>query len=136
MRIIGRLAKIDLPALGLYGLTAKVDTGARSSSLHVEDIREEVRDGQTYLVFQPLDKKHPEMALSQYRRIVVRSSFGEKEERYAVDLLVKRGNNAVMTLCTLTNRKLNRTKILLGRRFLKTGKYLMDVSISVKKHKQ
>lgn len=133
MRIIGRLAKIDLPDLQVFGTLAKVDTGARSSSLHVEDLREEERDGQMYLVFRPISASHPEMATTAYHRLTVRSSFGDIEDRYAVELTVQRGKTKIPTRFTLTNRSLNRTNILLGRRYLKAGKFLMDVSISVKR---
>ena len=38
---IGRREVIDFPSLGLYGIVAKVDTGAYTTALHCHDIREE-----------------------------------------------------------------------------------------------
>src|SRR5512145_1423489 len=38
--VIGSVELIDFPEWGIAGLRAKVDTGARSSALHVENIEE------------------------------------------------------------------------------------------------
>ena len=37
--VIGRVERVDLPAWDVSGIKAKVDTGARTSSIHVEEIR-------------------------------------------------------------------------------------------------
>ena len=36
--IIGHIENIDLPELGISQMTARVDTGAQTSSLHVDNI--------------------------------------------------------------------------------------------------
>jgi hypothetical protein len=41
MKILGRKEKITLSELGLKMVGAKLDTGAYTSSLHAEEIREE-----------------------------------------------------------------------------------------------
>ena len=54
--IIGRRELIDFPELSLFGIEAKIDTGAYTSVLHCHDIREE--DGVLYNYI--LDPSHPE----------------------------------------------------------------------------
>ena len=44
-KIIGRKEKIDLNEWGITGITAKIDTGAYTSSIHCEYVRE-IRDGE------------------------------------------------------------------------------------------
>ena len=55
-QIIGRREEIDFPELGLFGITAKIDTGAYTTALHCHDIHE--RDGVLY--FKLLNPSHHE----------------------------------------------------------------------------
>ena len=43
--IIGRLESIALPELGMDDLQVRVDTGAKTSSLHVDNIKKTIVDG-------------------------------------------------------------------------------------------
>ena len=43
--IIGRLESIALPALAINDLQVRVDTGAKTSSLHVDNIKKSILDG-------------------------------------------------------------------------------------------
>src|SRR3954465_15578492 len=49
--LIGWREWLALPQLGLLTLKAKIDTGARSSALHVDDIKEYRQDGVAWLRF-------------------------------------------------------------------------------------
>ena len=42
---------VSLPGVGLPWLKAKIDTGARTSSLHAEDVEEFDRDGEPWVRF-------------------------------------------------------------------------------------
>ena len=44
-KIIGRLESITLPELGINNLEVRVDTGAKTSSLHVDNIKKSVVEG-------------------------------------------------------------------------------------------
>ena len=58
--IIGHVENIDLPALGITQLTARVDTGAKTSSLHVDNIERTQLNNKPAVSFDI----HPEIHLS------------------------------------------------------------------------
>ena len=66
---------IDLPKLGAYRLVAKLDTGARTSSLHARELhRNSDRLGRTWLTMELLAPEEdagadPRSKLDTYRRI-------------------------------------------------------------------
>ena len=49
--IIGSLEKCDLPQLSIDGLHVRVDTGAKTSSLHVDNIEEFQKDDELWIAF-------------------------------------------------------------------------------------
>jgi hypothetical protein len=86
-KIIGRKEKISLPVLGLQLVWAKIDTGAYTSSIHAEQIREEEFEGKKVLAFQVLLPRHPSFSgktvrFEKYREKKVKNSFGQAETRY------------------------------------------------------
>ena len=54
--VIGRTDRADFPALGIADIDIKIDTGAYTSSIHCNHIREE----ENVLLCTFLDPKHPE----------------------------------------------------------------------------
>ena len=49
--IVGALEICDLPKLEISQLHIRVDTGAKTSSLHVDNIEEFTKDGETWVNF-------------------------------------------------------------------------------------
>ncbi|MFT4919216.1 MAG: hypothetical protein ACI8RU_001835, partial [Zhongshania aliphaticivorans] len=49
---------VTLPALGINGIKAKIDTGARSSSLHAFDIQAIEVDGEQWVEFKVNPQQH------------------------------------------------------------------------------
>jgi hypothetical protein len=126
---IGRREVIDFPELGLYDITAKVDTGAYTTALHCHDIREE--NGVLY--FKLLDPTHPdydqqEQKFSEYFQKEIKNSFGEIEKRYIIKTIVKIGNKRIKSVISLTDRGTMRYPVLIGRKLLK-NRFIVDVSL-------
>lgn len=126
---IGRREHIDFPELGLYGITAKIDTGAYTTALHCHDIREE--NGVLY--FKLLDPSHPEYTekeqkFTEYSQKEVKNSFGEIEKRYIIKTVVKMGKKRIKSVISLTDRGTMRYPVLIGRKLLK-NRFIVDVSL-------
>ncbi len=127
-QIIGRRELVDFPELGLFGITAKIDTGAYTSALHCYDIHE--KNGVLY--FKPLDPTHTEHAVieqqfSTYFQKEIKNSFGEIEKRYIIKTVVKFGKKRIKALISLTDRGKMRYPVLIGRKLLK-NRFIVDVS--------
>jgi len=109
---------------------AKIDTGARTSSLHAYDV-EEFRRGKRKMVRfsvhpeQRNDKKSidAEAPLVDYRN--VRPSSGHVELRPVVSTWIEVHGEAFEVELTLTNRDQMGFRMLLGRQALR-GRFLVD----------
>jgi hypothetical protein len=88
--VIGRLESIALPDLAIDYLQVRVDTGAKTSSLHVDNIKKLIVDGVHSVTFD----LHPDMhnvdtmqkctaPISDMRK--VKSSNGTTEQRYVIE---------------------------------------------------
>ncbi|MEO6867347.1 MAG: RimK/LysX family protein [Gaiellales bacterium] len=132
-RVIGRVERVDLPRFGLFGLEAKVDTGALTSSIHCADVRIEAEDedGMRVISFTLLDPEHPDYNGRRFRarRVdtrTVRSSNGEVQERHVIEADVVIADQTIRTKFNLADREAMNYPILLGRRLLR-GTFLVDV---------
>jgi hypothetical protein len=131
-KIIGRKEKITLPELGLMSVWAKIDTGAFTSSLHAEHIREEVLDGKKLLKFEILMAGHKNftgktLSFEDYRQKKVKNSFGQAETRYLIVTKIKLAGETFAAEFTLSDRSSMKNSILLGRKILR-DRFLVDVN--------
>lgn len=131
-KVIGRKEKISLPKLGLKLVWAKIDTGAFTSSLHAEDIREEEVDGKKVLRFEILMPGHREftgktITFSHYRQKKVKNSFGQAETRFLIETKFMLAGETYPAEFTLSDRSSMKNAILLGRKILQ-DKFLVDVT--------
>ena len=127
-QLIGKRELVDFPDLGLFKLVAKIDTGAATTALHCHHVR--VENG--VLHFRLLDATHPEYQdrehrFSEFKKKLIKSSFGETEERYVVRTRIKIGKRIIHSFVSLSDRANMKYPVLIGRRFLR-GRFVVDVS--------
>lgn len=130
LRYIGWREKIDLPELDLYGIRAKVDTGARTSVLHCQEIKLVQRDGQPYVSFRPLDAGFPgghrSCILPLHAQRTIKNSFGQLEHRYVIRTEIRMFGELFDIEISLRDRSEMRFPMLLGRSFVR-GRFIVDV---------
>ncbi len=117
---IGRSEKVNFTDLNI-DVSAKIDTGAYSIALHVDNIREE--DGK--LLFNIGDSDN--FIFDEFEMVGVKSSFGKTQKRYTIKLKMKLGKKTYKVLVSLTDRKNMKFPCLIGRRFLYKHGFLVDV---------
>ena len=126
-QIIGRRETVDFPELGLAGISAKIDTGAYSSTLHCRDIQ--VSDGpQKILSFKVLGSTEKEIQFKAFSQKKIKNSFGEAEKRYVIKTKIKIAGRLIKSIISLTDRGNMRYPVLIGRKLLK-NKFVVDVSL-------
>lgn len=129
-RVVGWREWIGLPALGIPSIKAKVDTGARTSSLHAFDL-EQFQRGRRRMVRFSI---HPEQRSSAHALTVelplfdargVRPSSGQVEQRLVVVTEIELLGERWPVELTLTRRDEMGFRMLLGRQALR-GRCLVD----------
>ena len=128
MIVIGWNEYVALPEWGISALRAKIDTGARSSALHVENIVERPRGCVRFDVI--LSRKKGARRVQIEARIVrrgrVRSSTGEYGTRIFVKTKVRIGPIERDIEFSLVDRERMIYRALIGRSAL-GGQFLIDV---------
>ena len=132
--LVGWREWVALPSAGVEWVKAKVDTGARSSSIHAYDIREVDVDGVAHVRFlvRPWQRSTDdvvELELPVHDQRDVRSSSGHTEQRYVVLLSISLCGREVTAEFTLTNRDAMGFRMLIGREALRQG-FVVDPSRS------
>jgi hypothetical protein len=126
--VIGWREKIELPDFGIH-LKAKIDTGAKSSSLDVSEIQ---RDGERVSFKVHVSRKKESIldARMPIHRITnVKSSNGKSQERYVVLMQMLMGGVQKEIEVTLTCRKNMLHRMLLGREALRND-FLIDAGLN------
>lgn len=130
--LVGAKETIDLPDLGLFGIVTRVDTGAQTSSLHVDHLIENKNtsmiDFELHPDFHDINKtiKCTAKIIDKKR---IKSSNGDKERRYIINTLAVMGSLQWTIRLTLTNRASMNHLMLLGRQAM-VGKIIVDPELS------
>lgn len=119
-----------LPDLGVDWIKAKIDTGARTSSLHAFDIEEFDQDGEDWVRFRvkPWQDSQLDAVVVEspiHDRRAVRSSSGHAQQRLVVEMLIRLVDREVLAEVTLSNRDEMGFRMLIGREALRQG-YSVD----------
>lgn len=134
VRTVGWKEFLDLPELGIFRLKAKMDTGARTSTLHVGaiEVLEVLPDG-TELVELTIgpDRRQPGLEIRTRARVLRRTrvvdSGGHPEVRPVIETEIVLGPVRKRILVTLTDRSAMLFRMILGRKALE-GDFHVDVS--------
>ena len=132
--VIGWREWVALPQLGIAYIKPKIDTGARSSSLHVSQV-EEFRKGETlYVRFKvhPIQRNRSfgvmaEAEVLEYRNVA--SSSGQKTLRPVILTEIQILGQRWPIELTLANRDEMGFRMLLGREAIR-GRFLVDAGNS------
>lgn len=126
-QVIGRAEKVRFPTLSDAVLYARIDTGAKTSSIWATDIQETDR-GLVVRFCSPEHEIHQhEQLFEHYDRVRVASSMGHEQLRYRVKLPIVMGGRRIVATFTLSDRSTQVYPVLIGRRTL-TGKFIVDVA--------
>jgi hypothetical protein len=125
---------VALPDWGVPHLKAKVDTGARTSSLHAFDLERFELDGAEWVRFTvhpwqrtTVDEVVAEALVDSWRPI--RSSSGKVDERPVVRTTVVLAQTPVEAEVTLTRRDEMGFRMLIGREAIRS-RFLVDPGVS------
>ncbi len=130
--LVGALEQCDLPELGIFGIHARVDTGATTSSLHVDNIEEFKKNNRRWVTFDI----HPDIHnVSQVIRVsaplkgkkTVKSSSADRQRRLVIETLVRFGEAEWKINITLSDRAEMSYLMLLGREAMK-NRIIVDPS--------
>jgi len=132
--IIGSEEWCTFPSLGISAIKARVDSGAKTSSIHAFDIRTFTRDMQTWVSFEihPLQLNRKTTVRCEapiVDRRTVKSSSGTSEKRYVIKIPMEMGGHVFDIEVTLTNRDSMGYRMLLGREAMQ-NRMLVDPAAS------
>ncbi|MGD9853972.1 MAG: ATP-dependent zinc protease [Planctomycetaceae bacterium] len=132
--VLGWREWCSLPDLGVPRVKAKIDTGARSSSLHAFDVEMVKRSGQWFVRFKVHPRqRHATNIIAAEAEVLevrsVRSSNGEVADRPVIVTHVELLGERWPIELTLANRDAMGFRMLLGREALRR-RFLVDAGRS------
>ncbi len=134
-KIIGWKEWFGLDSISLPAIKGKIDTGAKTSSLHAFNIESFYIEDVEYVKFDihPL-QKNKSLARTCVARVIdqrmVSDSGGKKEKRFVIKSDLRIGDSKIRIELTLANRDTMAFRMLLGREAIKQAKMLVDTSKS------
>ncbi len=130
---LGWRERVGLPQLGIERLRAKLDTGARSSALHVDSLETFMRDGSVWLRFDVSQGRHAQYGVTceapALGRRVVTNSSGHRAERWFIRSQILLAGHCFDAEISLTDRRGMRFPLLLGRTAL-SERFRVDPALS------
>lgn len=131
-RLVGWRELVDLPDLGLRAVPAKIDTGARTSSLHATVLDRYDRDGEEFVRFAVdfprQNVRHVCEAIHVDHRGIT-SSNGDTQMRLIVKTPIRIGGIEFRAEISLADRSDMQFPLLIGRTALRR-RFLVDAGRS------
>jgi hypothetical protein len=125
--LIGWRELVSLSQFKLFNIKAKIDTGAKTSALHAENIEYVTLKGIKYVRFtvESEDGKTTRIKSRLIEERDIKSSTGHKTRRPVVKTKIELGRETFEIEITLINRDLMGFKMLIGRDAL-GGNYFIN----------
>ncbi|NVK54934.1 MAG: ATP-dependent zinc protease [Alteromonadaceae bacterium] len=129
-QLIGALELGNLPELGIYNLVMRIDTGAATSSLHVDNIQEFDKNDERWIAFDIHPdihnvKKTIRCEHKVFSQKKIKSSTATRERRYVIKTLLELGSRKWRIKLTLTDRSEMTYLMLMGRQAM-NGRFYVD----------
>lgn len=132
--VIGWREWVALPELGVPRIKAKIDTGARTASLHAFGLESYEKGSAPWVRFAIHPRQRDdalelwvELPVAEYR--LVRSSNGHESRRPVIETQVTVGRRAWRTEITLADRDAMGFRMLLGRHSIRR-RFVVDPGVS------
>ena len=125
--VLGWRETVSLPDWGISAVIAKLDTGARTSSIHARKI-EHLDDGRVRFEVIVRDKPRREavtIIAEPVREAVVKPKPGTRQRRLVFETTLQLGEHRFVIELNLVNRKGMLSRMLLGRTAL-AGRFVVD----------
>lgn len=127
---VGWVEKVKLVPGNLI-IHAKLDTGADSSSIDAQDVKEFTRAGSEWVRFSIVNRYGDKITIENkiHRMALVKRHFGKTQRRKVIRIGICLGETYMQTDVTLINRKNFEYQMLLGRQFL-AGNAVVDPAVT------
>lgn len=124
--VIGWIEPVRIDPGGLR-FTAKIDTGADSTSLNASDVQAFTRGGKRWVRFQVRDDNDKAMELERplERTVKIKRHLGLSQRRFVVRLGLCIDGRYLLADVNLVDRKRFKYQVLVGRKDTK-GRFLVD----------
>lgn len=125
--LIGWRELVSLSQFKLFNIKAKIDTGAKTSALHADNIVQISVKGKKFVRFSVTTDEGKLISIKSplIEERDIKSSTGHKTRRPVVRTKIQMGNDIFEIEVTLINRDLMGFKMLIGRDAL-DGNYLIN----------
>jgi len=132
--IVGSEEWCAISGLSIPAIKARIDSGARTSSIHAFNIQPFKKNGEAWISFEvhPIQQNRSTIIRTEaevYDRRVVKSSSGDAEKRYVIKTQLNLGDESWEIEVTLSNRDSMGYRMLLGREAM-SNRILVDPSAS------
>ncbi len=128
--IVGSEEWCSLPDLKVPAIKVRVDSGAKTSALHAEQITPFEKEGEKWVrfVIHPIQRNVKSSIVCESKVVdkrIVKSSSGTRESRYVINTEISLGEQSWNIELTLTNRDSMGFRMLLGREAM-VGRIIVD----------
>ncbi|MCL2085956.1 RimK/LysX family protein [Candidatus Saccharibacteria bacterium] len=133
--VLGELEYVDFLTLPYKSVPAKIDTGAKASSVWASKITM-TEDGELrFVLFGEGSPFYTGKIIKRrdYRVAIVRNSTGLEQIRYQTNLKIRLKGQTIDTPFNLSDRSRNNFPILIGNQTI-SGRFVVDVSQAAMKH--